>query len=152
MFEQCSHGYVALTCPSCKGRPVAAAFAPQAAAVQAPRGNGKHYSGATFEARVELAGMWDDIMARARKAAETAETEATAAGKEKREELVAAATRDIEAETRRSLQQIRKEVADLTVLATEKVTRKSLNADDQRRLVEEALSEVDFTSLSGAEN
>ena len=77
-------------------------------------------------------------MARARKAAETAEAEATAAGKEKREELVAAAKRDIEAETRRSLEQIRKEVADLTVLATEKVTRKSLDADDQRRLVEEA--------------
>jgi F-type H+-transporting ATPase subunit b len=93
----------------------------------------------------------DDIMARARKAAETAESEATAAGKEKREELVAAATRDIEAETRRSLQQIRKEVADLTVLATEKVTRKSLNEADQRRLVEEALSEVDFSALSGAE-
>jgi F-type H+-transporting ATPase subunit b len=37
------------------------------------------------------------------------------------------------------------------VLATEKVTRKSLTADDQRRLVEEALGEVDFTSLSGAE-
>ena len=90
-------------------------------------------------------------MARARKAAETAEAEATAAGKEKREELVAAAKRDIEAETRRSLEQIRKEVADLTVLATEKVTRKSLTADDQRRLVEEALSEVDFTALSGAE-
>ena len=65
--------------------------------------------------------------ARARKAAETAEAEATAEGKEKREELVAAAKRDIEAETRRSLDQIRKEVADLTVLATEKVTRKSLN-------------------------
>jgi F-type H+-transporting ATPase subunit b len=93
----------------------------------------------------------DDIMARARKAADTAESEATAAGKEKREELVAAATRDIEAETRRSLDQIRKEVADLTVLATEKVTRKSLNESDQRRLVEEALSEVDFSALSGAE-
>ena len=38
------------------------------------------------------------------------------------------------------------------MLATEKVTRKSLTPDDQRRLVEEALSEVDFTSLSGAEN
>ena len=86
-------------------------------------------------------------MARARKAAEAAEAEATAAGKEKREELVAAAKRDIEAETRRSLEQIRKEVADLTVLATEKVTRKSLTAEDQRRLVEEALSEVDFTAL-----
>src|SRR4051794_65064 len=93
----------------------------------------------------------DDIMARARKAAETAESEAKTEGNAKREELVAAATRDIEAETRRSLQQIRKEVADLTVLATEKVTRKSLNEEDQRRLVEEALSEVDFSSLSGAE-
>jgi F-type H+-transporting ATPase subunit b len=93
----------------------------------------------------------DDIMARARKAAETAEAEATAAGKEKREELVEAAKRDIEAETRRSLDQIRQEVADLTVLATERVTRKSLTAEDQKRLVEEALSEVDFSTLSGAE-
>jgi F-type H+-transporting ATPase subunit b len=94
----------------------------------------------------------DDIMARARKSAETAEHEATAQGKEKREELVEAAKRDIEAETRRSLDQIRQEVADLTVLATEKVTRKSLSGEDQKRLVEEALSEVDFSSLSGAES
>src|SRR5215212_348329 len=93
----------------------------------------------------------DDIMARARKAAETAEAEAAAAGKEKREELVAAAKRDIEAETRRSLDQIRQEVADLTVLATERVTRKSLDAEDQKRLVEEALGEVDFSTLSGSE-
>jgi F-type H+-transporting ATPase subunit b len=93
----------------------------------------------------------DDIMARARKSAETAEAEAAAAGREKREELVEAAKRDIEAETRRSLDQIRQEVADLTVLATERVTRKSLNPEDQKRLVEEALSEVDFSTLSGAE-
>jgi F-type H+-transporting ATPase subunit b len=93
----------------------------------------------------------DDIMARARKAAETAEAEATVAGKEKREELVEAAKRDIEAETRRSLDQIRQEIADLTVLATERVTRKSLNDEDQKRLVEDALSEVDFSTLSGAE-
>ena len=44
----------------------------------------------------------DDIVARARKAAETAKAEAASAGKAKREELVAAARRDIEAETRRS--------------------------------------------------
>jgi F-type H+-transporting ATPase subunit b len=93
----------------------------------------------------------DDIMARARKSAETAEAEAAAAGREKREELVEAAKRDIEAETRRSLDQIRQQVADLTVLATERVTRKSLNPDDQKRLVEEALGEVDFSTLSGAE-
>jgi len=39
-------------------------------------------------------------------------------------------------------------VADLTVLATEKVTRKVLDEDDQRRLVEDALSELDFSALA----
>jgi F-type H+-transporting ATPase subunit b len=106
------------------------------------------YRGRLSEAREQA----DDIMARARKSAETAEAEAAAAGKEKREELVEAAKRDIEAETRRSLDQIRQEVADLTVLATERVTRKSLTPEDQKRLVEEALSEVDFSTLSGSES
>ena len=91
----------------------------------------------------------DDIIARARKTAESTTAQATEEGREKREELLAAARRDIEAETRRSLERIRKEVADLTVLTTEKVTRKSLNADDQKRLIDEALAEVDFSSLSG---
>jgi F-type H+-transporting ATPase subunit b len=91
----------------------------------------------------------DDILARARRAAEAVEAEAATEGKEKREELVAAARRDIEAETRRSLERLRKEVADLTVLATEKVTRRTLDADDHKRLVEEALGEVDFGALAG---
>src|ERR671919_103035 len=91
----------------------------------------------------------DDIVARARKAADSAKAQATEEGREKREELLAAARRDIEAETRRSLERIRREVADLTVLTTEKVTRKSLTADDQKRLVEEALGEVDFSILGG---
>ena len=60
--------------------------------------------------------------------------------------------RDIEQETRRALDEIRKEVADLTVIATEKVTRKSLDDDDQRRLIDEALSEVDFSALAGDES
>jgi F-type H+-transporting ATPase subunit b len=91
----------------------------------------------------------DDIIARARKAAETSKAEAAEQGREKREELLAAARRDIEAETRRSLERIRKEVADLTVLTTEKVTRKSLTADDHKRLIEEALRDVDFSELEG---
>ncbi len=108
---------------------------------------------AEYRARLsEAREQADDIMARARKSADTAEAEAAAQGREKREELVEAAKRDIEAETRRSLEQIRQEVADLTVLATERVTRKSLDPDDQRRLVEEALSEVDFSTLSGTES
>ncbi len=58
------------------------------------------------------------------------------------------AERDIEAATKRALDDIRKEVADLTIMATEKVTRKTLTDADQRRLVEEALSELDFSAIS----
>jgi F-type H+-transporting ATPase subunit b len=92
----------------------------------------------------------DEIVARARKSAETTTAQAASEGREKREELLAAARRDIEAETRRSLERIRREVADLTVLTTEKVTRKTLDTEDQKRLIDEALAEVDFSSLSGS--
>ena len=51
----------------------------------------------------------------------------------------------------RAIDEIRGEVADLTVMATEKVTRKVLDEEDQRRLVEEALSELDFSTLSASE-
>jgi F-type H+-transporting ATPase subunit b len=90
----------------------------------------------------------DDIVGRARKAGEAAQAEAAAAGKAKREQLVEAARADIEAETRRALERIRNEVADLTVLATEKVTRMKLTEDDQKKLVAEALEEIDFASLA----
>jgi F-type H+-transporting ATPase subunit b len=90
----------------------------------------------------------DEIVARARRTGETQEAEALAESRRKREEMMEQARRDIETETRRAVQEIRREVADLTVLATEKVTRKSLNEDDQRRLVEDALSELDFAALS----
>jgi len=91
----------------------------------------------------------DDIVARARKTAENNESESVAEAKRKREEMMAATRRDIQQETRRAIQEIRNEVADLTVLATEKVTRKTLTDADQKRLVEEALSELDFAALSG---
>jgi F-type H+-transporting ATPase subunit b len=94
----------------------------------------------------------EDIVARARKAAEVNERDSLEQARKTREELMAQTRRDIEAETRRAIQEIRAEVADLTVLATEKVTRKSLTDEDQKRLVEEALSELDFASLSGEEH
>jgi F-type H+-transporting ATPase subunit b len=105
----------------------------------------EEYRGRLKEAREQA----DDIISRARKTAETTTAEAAEQGRDKREELLAAARRDIDAETRRSLERIRKEVADLTVLTTEKVTRKSLDSEDQKRLIDEALAEVDFSSLSG---
>jgi F-type H+-transporting ATPase subunit b len=93
----------------------------------------------------------EEIIARSRKAAEVHEQEALKAGKDKREQMLEQTRRDIESETRRAISEIRREVADLTVLATEKVTRKTLTEDDQRRLIEDALSELDFSALSHAE-
>src|SRR3954470_16701782 len=94
----------------------------------------------------------DDIVTRARRAAEKVQEQAKVEAKESREELLEQTRRDIEQETRRALDQIRREVVDLTVLATEKVARKTLDDDDHRRLIEEALSEFDFSSLAGDEN
>jgi F-type H+-transporting ATPase subunit b len=99
------------------------------------------------EARVQA----EEIVTRARKAGEVHGRESLEAARVQREELMAQTRRDIEAETRRAIGEIRAEVADLTVLATEKVTRKTLDEADQRRLVEEALSELDFSSLAGKE-
>jgi F-type H+-transporting ATPase subunit b len=103
------------------------------------------------ERLAEARGQADDIVARARKTGEAHENEVLAEAKGKREEMMEQTRRDIEAETRRAIQEIRKEVADLTVAATEKVTRKSLTADDQKRLVEEALAELDFNALAAGE-
>jgi F-type H+-transporting ATPase subunit b len=90
----------------------------------------------------------EEIVVRARRASDSLQDEAKAAASKQREELLAATRRDIDAETRRALEEIRKEVANLTVIATEKVTRKSLTPDDHRRLIEEALGEVDFSTLA----
>jgi F-type H+-transporting ATPase subunit b len=60
--------------------------------------------------------------------------------------------KQIEAETRRGLEQIRAEVADLSLIAAEKVTRKSLDDADHKRLIEEAIGELDFSVLEGRNN
>jgi F-type H+-transporting ATPase subunit b len=103
------------------------------------------------ERLAEARGQADEIVARARKTGEAAESEIVAEARAKREEMMEQTRRDIEAETRRAIQEIRAEVADLTVLATEKVTRKTLTEEDHKRLVEDALSELDFAALSGEE-
>ncbi len=90
----------------------------------------------------------EGIIDRARKAADVHEREAKEEATEERERMLEQTRRDIESETRRAIQEIRNEVADLTVMATEKVTRKSLDDDDQRRLVEDALKELDFSALA----
>ena len=93
----------------------------------------------------------EDIVIRARKAADRLADESKVEAKQQREEMMASTRREIQAETRRALDEIRKEVADLTVMATEKVTRKSLTGEDHQRLIQEALEEADFSVLAGAD-
>lgn len=107
----------------------------------------KEYRERLKEARAQA----DDIVSRARRAGQKAEEDSAEHAREQREEMLEQTRRDIAAEEQRALSELRGQVADLTVLATEKVTRKSLDQDDQRRLVEEALSELDFSALSSGE-
>ncbi|HEY1512046.1 MAG TPA: F0F1 ATP synthase subunit B [Solirubrobacteraceae bacterium] len=100
----------------------------------------------------EARGQADEIIDRARKTAEAHERRAKEEAVETREQLMEQTRRDIEVETRRAIDEIRREVADLTVLATEKLTRKSLTEEDQRRLLDEALGELDFSALAEAES
>jgi F-type H+-transporting ATPase subunit b len=105
---------------------------------------------ADYRERLEAArGQADEIVQRARQTAESHEREGRDRGQELLAEAAKRAERDIETATKRALDDIRREVADLTVMATEKVTRKALDDADQRRLVEEALGELDFSALSG---
>jgi F-type H+-transporting ATPase subunit b len=120
-------------------------------AAEKTRGEAEQILAEYRERLAEARGQADEIVARARKTGEAAESEIVADARAKREEMMEQTRRDIEAETRRAIQAIRAEVADLTVLATEKVTRKSLTDTDQKRLVDEALSELDFAALAGEE-
>jgi F-type H+-transporting ATPase subunit b len=99
---------------------------------------------------LEARAQSDEIVQNARQTAETHERDAKEHARELAAEAAQRAQRDIEAATQRALQELRNEVADLTIMATEKVTRKTLDSADQKRLVEEALGELDFSGLSGS--
>jgi F-type H+-transporting ATPase subunit b len=97
------------------------------------------------EARQEA----EEIVERARQSAAANEREARSEAQGRREQMLEQTRRDIEAETRRVLDEIVRDVVELTVAATELVTRKVLTEEDQRRLVQDAVSELDFSVLSG---
>jgi F-type H+-transporting ATPase subunit b len=104
----------------------------------------EEYRGRLREAREQA----DEIVVRARRVAEVQVEDAKVEARELHEDLMASTRRDIDNETRRALDEIRREVANLTVAATEKLTRKSLDGDDHKRLIDEALREVDFSSIA----
>jgi F-type H+-transporting ATPase subunit b len=93
----------------------------------------------------------EEILAEARRIAEAQRARVREETEADRERRLEETRRQIEAETRRALDQIRAEVADLTLLATEKVVGKALDQADQRRLIEEAIGDLDFSVLEEVE-
>ena len=94
----------------------------------------------------------ESILAEARKVADAQRERVREETEADRQRRLEETRRQIEAETQRALEQIRAEVADLTLIATERVTGKVLNAEDQRRLIDEAISGLDFSVLERAES
>jgi F-type H+-transporting ATPase subunit b len=93
----------------------------------------------------------EEILADARRVAESQRQRLREETEADRVRRLEETRRQIEAETQRALAQIRTEVAELTLLATEKVARKTLDEADQRRLIDEAISELDFSVLEHEE-
>jgi F-type H+-transporting ATPase subunit b len=89
----------------------------------------------------------EEIIERAHKVGETTKTEIMVQAKEQAQKEVEDARNQIQRETRKALQEIKDQVADLAILAATKVTAKSMNTEDHLRLVNEAMSEVDFDQL-----
>jgi F-type H+-transporting ATPase subunit b len=102
--------------------------------------------------RAQVRGEAEEILAEARRVAESLRERVKDEAEEDRQRRLEETRREIQAETTRALERIREEVADLAIVAASKVTRKSLDADDQRRLIDDAISDLDFSQLERVGN
>jgi F-type H+-transporting ATPase subunit b len=92
-------------------------------------------------------GEAEEILAETRRVAEVNQRRMREETEADRQRRIEETRRQVESETRRALEQIRAEVADLSLIAAEKVTRQSFADEDHRRLIEEAVGELDLSVL-----
>jgi F-type H+-transporting ATPase subunit b len=98
--------------------------------------------------RDDAKGERDRILEDARRQAQGQLEQAREQAKSDLERRLDENQREIEAENRKLREQIRRDVVELTLLASEKVTGKVLDSDDQRRLIDETITEVDVKQLA----
>ncbi|HEY8723815.1 MAG TPA: F0F1 ATP synthase subunit B [Gaiellaceae bacterium] len=91
----------------------------------------------------------EEILSEARRVGDAQRERVREETEEDRQRRLEETRRQIEQATHQAIGQIREEVGKLSLLAAEKITRKSLTGDDQQRLIDEALAEIDFTQLEG---
>ena len=92
-------------------------------------------------------GQAEQILGEARRVADSQRQRVKEETEADRQRRLEETKRQIEAETHRALEQIRAEVAELTLAATSKVTGKVLDDEDHRRLIEDAIRDLDFSAL-----
>jgi F-type H+-transporting ATPase subunit b len=92
----------------------------------------------------------EEILVEARRLADAQRDRVKQETEEDRQRRLEETRRQIEQATAQALGEIRDEVGKLSLLAAEKITRKSLTGADQQRLIDEALAEIDFSALEGS--
>jgi F-type H+-transporting ATPase subunit b len=101
----------------------------------------------TQKEREEAKGDRETILDESRRQAQALFEQARTRADEDLRERLEKNRQEIEAENRRILEQIRRDVVELTLMAAEKVTGKTLDAKDQRRLIDETIDELDVKRL-----
>ena len=91
------------------------------------------------EARVEA----ESIITKSRADAERLRAEMKDKARAEADGLVRNAERQIQLETTRALQQIRTEAVDLSVMIASKIIQRNLTREDNERLIDEALKQVE---------
>src|SRR6476646_1774650 len=91
----------------------------------------------------------EEILAEARKQSDAQRERVREETETDRQRRLEETKKQIDAETQRSLEQIRSEVTELAIAATSKVTGKVLDREDHRKLIEEAISDLDFSVVEG---
>jgi F-type H+-transporting ATPase subunit b len=83
------------------------------------------------------------IVGRSRTEAERLREETKQKARSEADVIVKNAQREIQLETGRALQQIRREAVDLSVMIASKLIQRNLTREDNERLIEEALKQVE---------
>ena len=97
--------------------------------------------------RAKARGEAEEVLAEARRIAESMRERVREETEADRQRRLDETRKQIEAETQRALEQIRSEIADLALVAAERVTRGSLDRESQRRLIDDAIKDLDFSVL-----
>jgi F-type H+-transporting ATPase subunit b len=99
------------------------------------------------ETLAKVRGEAEEILERSRTTGEHAKAEILGEARAQSERVLAQAQEQIERDTRAALRDLKGQIAELTALATEKVTMRSMSEADQTRLIDEALAELRVEEL-----